>query len=771
MFKLNLRNKIFIFVSAITLGLIISTFLIVNYRLSGQTYEAINSNLQETRLAFDKLQRFRYDQLLKSSIIISESPKLKGLISTGDPSTVIYGISEFNEDLGADLFFVTDNKGIVLGRLNSPSSGEDLSGTPLIRDALAGYDSENTFWEAEGRLYQVVSIPAILQNEVLGTLTAGFEMDDGVASELKELTGSEISFVVGGRVVGSTLGSGERSDLERYLAESRAGSPQGNEGSAPSQVVLQRERYLALFASLGGGTGQVGTYMMLSSLDKALEPLRGIRRTLILVGVLGIVAGLVVSYFISNGITAPIKRLVKGSEEIGRGNYDYRIDLSSKDEIGYLGESFNKMAVNLRASQESLMRTIAELSSLNEVGKAINSTLDLRDILSFILRKALQFSGASSGFLALPVGGRVELSAELNIKSPEKAVLSRLIGEIYNRTAQRGAEIIDGREGSDSLSRSILRSPLRNLVALPLVSQGLSLGVMGLYNRRSGDGLASEDVELLSSLAYMAATAIQKDNLYKESLEKQAIERELSIAHDIQMRLLPAQSPRIKGYEISSRCVPARSVGGDLYDFIPLGEDHLGVIIGDVAGHGVAAALLMAITKSVLEIESRRPHAGGGAFSPPNEVAERTNDTLCREFSDPTMFVTLFYGVLDFKSKEFIYSNAGHNYPLVIRSSGETLDLGEGGGTVIGCFPGISYDLGRVSLRPGDILVLYTDGIVETRDISKTQFGTDKLKTLIFRHRAKPPSEVIDRLFEEVGNFAQNATRQDDMTVVLVKIT
>ena len=474
--------------------------------------------------------------------------------------------------------------------------------------------------------------------------------------------------------------------------------------------------------------------------------------------------------FISGGITGPIKRLVKGSEEIGQGNYDYRIEATSGDEIGYLGESFNRMAGNLKSSQESLVRKIAELNSLNKVGEVINSTLDLEEILNFILEKALEFSGASSGFLVLSAQGQTELSAAQNVKDEEKSILFELAEEVYLQTVEEtGADVIDVFDSTHAFERKISKTPLKNLLALPLISHKLSLGAMGIYNRASREDFTLEDIQLLSGLAHMAVSAIQKDSLYRENLEKQAIEKELAIAHDIQMKLLPVELPKIKGYEISSRCVPASSVGGDLYDLIPLGKDHLGVIIGDVVGHGVAAALLMAITKSVLQIESLRPGTDGKDFYPPHEVMMRTNDILYREFSDPTKFVTLFYGVLDLKSKEFTYSNAGHNYPLLFKSNGETLALGEGG-TIAGCFSGSSYDLGRVNLSPGDILGFYTDGMVEIGDKPKARFGMDKLKKLIQNNFTKPASEIIDRLFGEVGNGAQNDLQRDDMTMVLVKI-
>jgi adenylate cyclase len=259
-----------------------------------------------------------------------------------------------------------------------------------------------------------------------------------------------------------------------------------------------------------------------------------------------VASGLLV-LFISGGITNPIKRLVTGAEEIGHGNYNYKIEVRSADEIGYLGESFNTMSGNLKTSQESLVRRIAELNSLNEVGRVINSTLNLSEALNFILKKALEFSRASSGFLALFSGDRLELSVAINVKIKDvekKVSLStdeKFIGWMLK---ELGRPFLVSEKKNHLPLREFLTRNIKEMSSLnptlfvPLVGKGGLVGMMAFGEKSSKRDYAQDEINLLRTFAHQASVAIENAKLYEDVVE--ARNREVRIRNIFQ-RYVPKE--------------------------------------------------------------------------------------------------------------------------------------------------------------------------------------------------------------------------------------
>lgn len=243
-------------------------------------------------------------------------------------------------------------------------------------------------------------------------------------------------------------------------------------------------------------------------------------------------------------------------------------------------------------------------------------------------------------------------------------------------------------------------------------------------------------------------------------IEKETLERELELAREIQGRMLPRALPQMAGFDFDARMVPAQLVGGDFFDFIPLGPETIGLVVADVCGKGVAAALHMALTRSLLRAEAGRAETARAAL-------QSVNRHLL-DMSDAGMFVTVLYGVLDRATRAFDYVRAGHDLPLVFDARGEVIVPGFGHGQPLGIIPDPALDEQTVTLPPGGMLVLYTDGVTEAMDAGRTLFGMERLHAAV---RARPFASahvLCDHLLQTVTTWRGTAPQHDDVTLVAV---
>jgi serine phosphatase RsbU (regulator of sigma subunit) len=244
--------------------------------------------------------------------------------------------------------------------------------------------------------------------------------------------------------------------------------------------------------------------------------------------------------------------------------------------------------------------------------------------------------------------------------------------------------------------------------------------------------------------------------------EKERIARELEIARDIQQSFLPEHPPKVKGVEVAALNLPAREVGGDFYDFIPIGSNKWGLVIADVSGKGIPAALFMALSTTLV-----RASATGGMS--PSKAIQRAND-LIAEHDKSSMFVTLFYGVLDAERNTFTYVSAGHNPPFVLAGSGSDTIMLQAKGIALGIVPDIGLEEKEITLSSGDVVVLYTDGVTEAINDKEEQFGQSRLLAIAEQFRSLSASDIIQRIKQEVFEFSSGQPQFDDFTLMVIKI-
>jgi len=323
-----------------------------------------------------------------------------------------------------------------------------------------------------------------------------------------------------------------------------------------------------------------------------------------------------------------------------------------------------------------------------------------------------------------------------------------------------GAVELDGLE-LDSPALAELKAAGVKL-AVPLVSQGELIGVLNLGPRLSEQEYSSDDRRLLEALAAQAAPALRVGQLVRqqeaEAATRQRFQQELEVARLIQQNFLPRELPDLPGWQVAAYYRPAREVGGDFYDVIPLRDGQVGFVIGDVTDKGVPAALVMAATRSVLRASAQRLVA-------PGEVLERVNDHLCPDMPEK-MFVTCLYGVLEPESGRFRFANAGHDLPYVKTAAGaEEL---RARGMPLGLMPGMRYEEKEIVLAPGESLLLHSDGVVEAHAPDRDMYGFPRLKAAVAAHPGG--GELIDRILAELAAFTgPDAEQEDDVTMVTLQ--
>lgn len=288
-----------------------------------------------------------------------------------------------------------------------------------------------------------------------------------------------------------------------------------------------------------------------------------------------------------------------------------------------------------------------------------------------------------------------------------------------------------------------------------------TVGVITLVGRKANVRFSAGDARLLAAIASQVGAALETQRLVQESLKQERVVRELELAHDLQLKLLPDSAKFNGAHQVAARCQPAESVGGDFYQLFRLSEDRLGVMIGDVSGHGFSAALIMALTMSAAAIYAQES-------APPAAVLQRVHQVLIKELESTEMYLTLFYCVLDPGAGQITYANAGHPHAFRIGADGSIRRLGATD-PPLGMSPFEEYGEDVVAWRPNaDLLALFTDGLSDAFCASSGVAGEKNLIDELSRNRDLPPQQILDHLFAAADRGILTVP-PDDRTAVLVR--
>lgn len=408
-------------------------------------------------------------------------------------------------------------------------------------------------------------------------------------------------------------------------------------------------------------------------------------------------------------------------------------------------------------------RELLEKQLLIEIGEKLSSSLSLNEVMKVIvdsLKKVIDFN-AGGVFIINPEKQEIDSLYTSGYEGCSEEQIHLKFGQgLVGHVASTGEPIIVS-DVDDNKHYIDLHCGTKSEMLVPLKADGRIIGVFNIESKHL-NAYDQSDLELMTAFASQAVVSIERARLHEKLVESNKISQQLKIARDIQMSFLPKTELSIPGYDITGENIPSGDVGGDYYDFIRIVDHQIGIAIGDVSGKGIPASLLMASFRASMIAEIRNNYSI-------RIICKKVNRLLL-ESMQPGNFVTAVYGVLDTKNHIFTFCNCGHNLPLLLRADGSVEHLSEGG-PVLGVTPDAKYEERPIYIGVNDVVILFTDGVVEVFNDKDEEFGETRLTELVKKHRKKTTTEIRDAIYNAVNEFASDTHVFDDFTMIVLKRT
>ncbi len=413
------------------------------------------------------------------------------------------------------------------------------------------------------------------------------------------------------------------------------------------------------------------------------------------------------------------------------------------------------------------LTTVDKLRLLLDITKTISRSLDLDEVLSLVMDTLgslipydaagiylIEFSEEDKSpyvFKSKVIRG---YQISFDLIEPRLKIGEGFIGVV----AQTGKPIISPDVSKDEryfAARELTRSEL----VAPIISNEHVIGVFDLESDNL-NAYTEDDLEVMQLLTSQVAIIIEKVRLHDEVVEKKRIQAQLEIARSVQLELLPENDPIVPNFDVSAYIFPTEEVSGDYYDWVKVFDDQVGIVVADAVGKGIPAALLMSFLRACLRACVQIGYAPHIAFS---KVSN-----LLRDSTEENQFITAIYGLLDSTNKTFVFSNAGHNPPLLIKSDGEYRFV-EYGDMPLGMFDDVHYHQHFIRFEPGQVMVIYTDGITEATNPNGEEYGAERFAKRVLDCIDMPAKKMIDHIRKGVADFTERKFLDDDGTLFIVK--
>lgn len=411
------------------------------------------------------------------------------------------------------------------------------------------------------------------------------------------------------------------------------------------------------------------------------------------------------------------------------------------------------------------------LALLYHLAQTFNSSLDLNEVLNRVMDEVIVATKAERGFVMLrEPDGRLsfKVAREIDQQTIDDAAF-QVSRSVIEKVAQDGKPVITYDAQTDtrfSMRQSVVILGLRSVMCAPLQLKDNILGVIYVDNRMQAGIFTQSDLELVSAIASNAAIAIENARLYQLAVEKGRLERELQMARQVQVSLLPTQVPKIPGWEFAARWLPARQVAGDFYDFLFLDPERVGMVIADVSDKGMPASLFMALTRTIIR-------ASMDQDAQPAASLERANRLICADSANG-MFVTLFFAQIAHQTGHLTYVNAGHNPPIFYQprpstdGTDQTCFLSRTG-MAVGIFADNLYEQRTIQLSKGDFVLLYTDGVTDAQNPAGDYFGVERLQSLLSAHQDASAEDLLQAIESTLADFTAGQDPFDDITLLIIR--
>lgn len=423
-------------------------------------------------------------------------------------------------------------------------------------------------------------------------------------------------------------------------------------------------------------------------------------------------------------------------------------------------------SINQSSIPDPQLKTVDKLRMLLEITRTISRSLDLDELLNLVmdtLGSLIHYDAA--GIYLMDVGegdspyifkARAIRGYEISFELIEPRIK---LGEGFiGRVAESGKPLISADVSKDPRYFRARNRTKSEMVA-PIISNDKVIGVFDLESDRL-DSYSEDDLAILQMLTSQVAIIIEKVRLLEEVVEKKRIEAQLEVARQVQLELLPDHDPDLPGFDISAYVFPTEEISGDYYDWVQIFDDQIGITVADAVGKGIPAALLMSFLRASLR-------AGVQIGYAPHIALAKVNNLLWDSVEEH-QFITGIYGLLDVTNRTFVFSNAGHNPPILLKPDGEYRFV-EYGDLPLGMFYDIHYHQHFIRFDKGQVMVIYTDGITEATNDAGEEFGQERLAKRILEGFELPAKRLIDHIRKGVADFTERKFLDDDGTLFVVK--
>jgi len=408
-------------------------------------------------------------------------------------------------------------------------------------------------------------------------------------------------------------------------------------------------------------------------------------------------------------------------------------------------------------SKTYVMPQNPQMRALIRAGRELASHRPLAELFEVIMDLSLEAVCAGRGVLMTLEGDALQVRA---VRGDKFEISSTVRDRVLREKASllvRDAQL----DQAFKAQQSIVEQKVRSMLAVPLQTNDRVIGLIYLDSPHMIREFSREDLNLLTVMANVAAIRIEHARLAEVEAAERVMAKELDQAVQIQRRLLPSEVPIREGVDLAGYNVPCHGVGGDYYDFVPYDDGRIAMVVGDVAGKGMPASLLMSSLQARVQVLFEEPTGVAGHVTRLNKAVS----VRCPE----NRFITFFACVLDPKTGELTYCNAGHNPPLLVRTNGDVERLTVGG-VFLGLFPMAAYKEGHAQMHPGDILILFSDGASEATPADRDEdFGEDRLASTAALHRDKSALQILEEINNELAVFTAGAPFADDVTLVIAR--
>jgi Serine phosphatase RsbU, regulator of sigma subunit len=409
-------------------------------------------------------------------------------------------------------------------------------------------------------------------------------------------------------------------------------------------------------------------------------------------------------------------------------------------------------------SKRAAERWVTPESALLHAGRELALRRPLPELFRIILDLALNAAGAERGVLLTCEKSGLAIQAVSGADFHLSTAVRRKVLENRESLLIQDVDL----DASLQNRESIIGRGIRSLMAVPIQTDERVIGLLYLDSPASPAGFAVEDLNLLTVMANVAGIRIERERLAEIEQAEQLMAHDLEQAAEIQRGLLPAAAPEVRGLQLAGCSMPCRTVGGDYYDYLVYPDERVGLAIGDVAGKGMPAALLMSSLQAKVQAISETSPS-------PAALVARLNRSVAATCPD-NRFITFFYARLNPRSGELVYCNAGHNPPLLARADGTVVRL-EGGGPVLGILPGVGYQERSCRIEAGDLLLLYSDGVTEAQAPGGEEFGEERLEEIVRASRGDSAETVLAKVNAAIRDFTAGCPAADDITLVAARRT